>query len=131
LKNKTNKDPNFEYEDKTTNFGSRKRRDTTDKQLNELFEDIVDSCIKVDQTKIFHKPVKKKDYPDYYQIIAKPIDLYEMKNKTKRSEYKTRDQFVDDVMLLVKNCEIYNGDTHEVTKQAYKIMDQAMERVEA
>ncbi len=43
----------FEYEDKTTHFGSRKRRDTTDRQLNEIFEDIVDSCIKFDQTKIF------------------------------------------------------------------------------
>lgn len=120
----------FEYEDKTTHFGSRKRRDTTDRQLNEIFEDIVDSCIKIDQTKIFHKPVKKKDYPDYYTIIEKPIDLYEIKNKTKRSEYKNREQFVGDFNLLLKNSEIYNGDTHEVTKQALKIYEHASEKLD-
>lgn len=120
----------FEYEDKTTHFGSRKRRDTTDRQLNEIFEDIVDSCIKIDQTKIFHKPVKKKDYPDYYTIIEKPIDLYEIKNKTKRSEYKNREQFISDFNLLLKNSEIYNGDTHEVTKQAQKIYEHALEKLE-
>ncbi len=120
----------FEYEDKTTHFGSRKRRDTTDRQLNEIFEDIVDSCIKIDQTKIFHKPVKKKDYPDYYTIIEKPIDLYEIKNKTKRSEYKNREQFVSDFNLLLKNSEIYNGDTHEVTKQALKIYEHALEKLD-
>jgi ATP-dependent helicase STH1/SNF2 len=123
-------DPMFEYEDKTTHFGSRKRRDTTDRQLNEIFEDIVDSCIKFDQTKIFHKPVKKKDYPDYYTIIEKPIDLYEIKNKTKRSEYKNREQFVSDFNLLLKNSEIYNGDTHEVTKQALKINEHALEKLD-
>jgi|LauGreDrversion4_2_1035121.scaffolds.fasta_scaffold1400699_1 hypothetical protein len=123
-------DPMFEYEDKTTHFGSRKRRDTTDRQLNEIFEDIVDSCIKIDQTKIFHKPVKKKDYPDYYTIIEKPIDLYEIKNKTKRSEYKNREQFVSDFNLLLKNSEIYNGDTHEVTKQALKIYEHALEKLD-
>src|SRR5690242_19801622 len=113
-------DSMFEYEDKTSHFGSRKRRDTTDRQLNELFEDVVDSMIKLDLTKLFHRPVKKKDYPDYFTIIKNPIDLYEMKNRTKRSEYKSKDQFLDDVKLLVKNSETYNGDTHEVTKQAYK-----------
>ena len=123
-------DAMFEYEDKTTHFGSRKRRDTTDRQLNEIFEDIVDSCIKIDQTKLFHKPVKKKEYPDYYTIIKQPIDLYEMKNKTKRSEYKTRQQFEDDLQLLVKNCELYNGDTHDVTNQVHKIYVHAEEKLE-
>ena len=123
-------DAMFEYEDKTTHFGSRKRRDTTDRQLNEIFEDVVDCCIKIDQTKVFHKPVKKKDYPDYFEIIKQPIDLYEMKNKTKRSEYKNREQFLDDFNLLVRNCEVYNGDSHEVTRQAHKIYEHASEKIE-
>ena len=123
-------DSMFEYEDKTTHFGSRKRRDTTDKQLNEIFEDIIDSCIKIDLSKLFHKPVKKKEYPDYFEIIKNPIDLYEMKNKTKRSEYKNKDQFLDDFNLLVRNCDLYNGDSHEVTKQAHRLFDLAVEKLE-
>lgn len=37
---------------------------------------------------------------------------------------------MDDINLLVKNCEVYNGDTHEVTRQAYKILEVATEKAE-
>ena len=46
---------------------------TPEKLFNKLIEDIIDSCIKFDLTKIFHQPVKKKEYSDYYDIINNPI----------------------------------------------------------
>jgi hypothetical protein len=120
----------YEYEmDKTTSLISRKRRDTPEKTFNEMIEDIIDDCIKFDVTKIFHLPVKKKDYQDYYQIIKNPIDLGTMKNKTKRYEYKTVDQFISDLDLMVHNSFIYNGENHDVTLQANKIRELAMTKI--
>ena len=97
---------------------------------NELIEDIVDSCIKFDLTKIFHQSVKKKDYPDYYNIIKNPIDLTLIKNKTKRCEYTKLQQFIDDMDLLVNNSIIYNGESHEVTLQAIKIRDHSKMKID-
>ena len=71
--------------DKTSNLLSRKRRDTPERSFNELIEDIIDNCIKFDNSKVFHQPVKKKDYKDYYDIIKNSTDLGTMKNKTQRN----------------------------------------------
>jgi hypothetical protein len=67
--------------------------------------------------------VKKKEYQDYYNIVKNPIDLSQMKNKTKRSEYTRVQQLVDDIDLMVNNSLIYNGEQHEVTAQAIRIRD--------
>ncbi len=120
----------FEYEiDKASTLVSRKRRDTPEKLFNELIEDIVDSCIKNDLTKLFHQPVKKKDYPDYYDIIKQPIDLGSMKNKTKRNEYKSINSFISDMDLLVQNSMIYNGESHDVTNHAIKLRQLALTKL--
>jgi hypothetical protein len=47
----------------------------------------VDSCIKSDKYKFFAAPVKRKDAPNYYEVIKNPIDLGLIKNKAKRIEY--------------------------------------------
>jgi len=121
----------YEYEDKATStLISRKRREGIDKQLNEIFEDIIDNVIKLDMSKLFHKPVKKKEYPDYYNIVEKPIDLGEIKNRTKRNEYKNREQFLEDLRLMAKNSVLYNGETHEVTKNVYKILETVEKKLE-
>lgn len=121
----------YEYElDKTTSLLSRKRRDTPERSFNEAIEDIVDNLIKFDHTKIFHNPVKRKDYKDYYELIKNPIDLSSIKNKTKRNEYKFTQQFLDDMDLLVNNSRTYNGEEHEVTLQAQRIRDFALKKIE-
>jgi hypothetical protein len=115
---------------KTASLFNRKRRDTPEKMFNEQIEDIVDSCIKFDLTKLFHQPVKKKDYPDYYTIVKNPIDLTAMKNKTKRCEYTKVQELIDDLDLIVNNSIIYNGDQHDVTLHAVRIRDHAMNKIQ-
>ncbi len=84
---------------------SRRRQKAEEVLLNEIFENVIDSCIKQDRQKIFSAPVKSKDAPRYYEIIENPIDLGSMKNKAKRSEYYSRDEFLSDFELLCKNAE--------------------------
>lgn len=116
--------------DKTSNLLSRKRRDTPERSFNELIEDIIDNCIKFDNSKVFHQPVKKKDYKDYYDIIKNPTDLGTMKNKTKRNEFKFLSQFLEDLDLMVNNSKAYNGEEHDVTLQAGRIKEHACKKIE-
>jgi transcription initiation factor TFIID subunit 1 len=119
----------YDLETKTALF-SRKRRDTPERMFNEMLEDIIDNSIKFDQTKIFHQPVKKKEYQDYYNIVKNPIDLSAMKNKTKRTEYTTVQQLTDDIELLVNNSILYNGEQHDVTMQAIRIRENCNQKIE-
>lgn len=112
---------------------SRRRQQSEETLLNEIFENIVDACIKFDKHKIFVTPVKQKDAPNYYDIILHPIDLTSMKNKAKRSEYLTRATFMEDVNLLKSNAETYNGQFSHIAvlaTQLVGLVEEQLHRVE-
>lgn len=48
---------------------------------------------------------------NYYQIIKRPIDLSVIRRKLDKSNtlhYFTAEQFVDDVLLMFRNCATFN-----------------------
>lgn len=57
----------------------------------------------------FLNPVKKKDAPDYYAIIKIPMDLGTMTKKLKQFAYKSKKEFVDDLVQIWKNCLKFNS----------------------
>ncbi|PTU21742.1 hypothetical protein P175DRAFT_0198168 [Aspergillus ochraceoroseus IBT 24754] len=52
--------------------------------------------------------VNKRDAPDYYAIIKHPMDLGTMTKKLKALQYKSKQEFVDDINLIWANCFKYN-----------------------
>ncbi|KAI5515572.1 acetylation-dependent protein binding [Trichomonas vaginalis G3] len=48
--------------------------------------------------------------PDYYKIIKHPIDLTTIKRKLNSNEYKSIEQWADDVNLVWKNAKTYNNE---------------------
>nr|XP_046251491.1 E3 ubiquitin-protein ligase TRIM33-like [Scatophagus argus] len=66
----------------------------------------------------FHEPVSPLAR-NYYQIIKRPIDLSVIRRKLDRSNtlhYFTAEQFVDDVLLMFKNCATFNYPDSEVAQ---------------
>ncbi|XP_041853660.1 transcription intermediary factor 1-alpha-like isoform X2 [Melanotaenia boesemani] len=64
----------------------------------------------------FHEPVSPLAR-NYYQIIKRPIDLSVIRRKLDKSNtlhYFTAEQFVDDVLLMFKNCASFNYPDSEV-----------------
>lgn len=58
---------------------------------------------------LFLKLPSKKLYPDYYKIIKKPISVNEIQKKLNRkSGYKSYDDLVDDLKLMISNAQTYN-----------------------
>ncbi|XP_068452580.1 tripartite motif-containing protein 66-like [Clinocottus analis] len=66
----------------------------------------------------FHEPVSVLAR-NYYQIIKRPVDLSVIRRKLDKSNtlhYFTAEQFVDDVLLMFKNCATFNYPDSEVAQ---------------
>ncbi|PKY49791.1 hypothetical protein RhiirA4_545508 [Rhizophagus irregularis] len=77
----------------------------------------------------FHYPVTAEIAPDYSTIIKEPIALIQMQNKNSRGEYKTIGEFMQDMKLMVNNCQIYNGDASGYTIIAKNLYAKAEELI--
>ena len=60
----------------------------------------------------FLAKVNKRDAPDYYKVITKPMDIGTMLKKLKNTEYKSKKDFMNDLELIWANCLKYNADPH-------------------
>lgn len=56
--------------------------------------------------------------PDYFNIVMKPMCFYKVQEKLDNHEYKTPDDFIDDVRLIWQNAKLYNHQTHLIYKTA-------------
>ncbi|KAI9822493.1 MAG: Transcriptional activator spt7 [Pycnora praestabilis] len=63
--------------------------------------------------------VNKREAPDYYNVIKHPMDLGSMTKKLKGIQYKSKQEFVDDLNLIWANCLKYNANPeHFLRKHA-------------
>lgn len=63
--------------------------------------------------------VNKRDAPDYYHVISRPMDIGTMIKKLKQLSYKSKREFVDDLNLIWANCLKYNSNSdHPYRKKA-------------
>ncbi|XP_060526053.1 bromodomain-containing protein 3 isoform X3 [Cylas formicarius] len=73
----------------------------------------------------FYKPVDAEllGLHDYHDIIKKPMDLGTVKQKMDNREYRTAQDFAQDVRLIFTNCYKYNPSDHDVVAMARKLQD--------
>jgi len=69
----------------------------------------------------FHQPVDGKRYKDYYTRISNPMDLKTLEQQVKERRYRTREEFLADVDLIVNNCILYNREISPLTATARKM----------
>lgn len=81
-------------------------------------EELYEACEKVVQelrattehSTAFLNKVNKRDAPNYYQVIKNPMDLNTVMRKLRSLQYNSKQEFVDDLMLIWHNCLVYNSD---------------------
>jgi len=84
----------------------------------------------------FLKPVpyNAKFAPDYYKIITNPIDLGMIRNRIRDFRYLSRQDFLDDIKLMVDNCYSYNSTRNPhllpMADSLYSISETAFEEFE-
>ena len=64
----------------------------------------------------------KRDYPDYYDDIEKPIALDKIRSKVIKSKYKSLEQMEEDIILMCNNAREYNVEGSQIYNDATAIM---------
>ncbi|XP_057448768.1 transcription initiation factor TFIID subunit 1 isoform X2 [Lotus japonicus] len=79
--------------------------------LANILEGIVDVLVKDrhDLSYLFQKPVSKKEAPDYFDIIERPMDLSRIRERVRNMEYKSREDFRHDIWQITYNAHKYNN----------------------
>ncbi|KAL8541845.1 hypothetical protein ACS0TY_002914 [Phlomoides rotata] len=86
-----------------------KRRRGGEVGLSNILENIVEALrARKEISYLFLKPVTRKEAPDYLDIIDRPMDLSTIRDKTRRMEYKSREDFRHDVYQIAFNAHAYN-----------------------
>ncbi|KAH8917246.1 hypothetical protein BT69DRAFT_688160 [Atractiella rhizophila] len=73
-----------------------------------MYKGIVDALKKNDSSRYFHQPVNKELYPNYRDIIKRPMDFATILDKISRREYMTVDDFKADIFLIYSNAQTFN-----------------------
>lgn len=73
----------------------------------------------------FEKLPDKTLVTDYYQTIANPIALDNIKKKAKRKKYQNVDQVLVDIERMFENAKLYNEDDSPLHKAAVELQQQA------
>lgn len=118
IQNKRDQIPLNDYELRTLFMDVKKNRGkwANDDRVGQ--EELYDACEKVvlelrsytEHSTPFLNKVSKREAPNYGLIIKKPMDLNTVMKKLKNLQYNSKQEFVDDIMLIWSNCLLYNSD---------------------
>ncbi|EDV28838.1 uncharacterized protein TRIADDRAFT_52108 [Trichoplax adhaerens] len=65
----------------------------------------------------------RSEYPDYYDVVTKPIDIAMVKAKNDADEYGSIEDAVSDLLLVFENSCKYNDPESQIYKDALKLHD--------
>jgi len=72
---------------------------------------------------IFNEPVdpEKLLIPDYFDVIANPMDFGTIEKKLKHHEYLNMQHFLQEVELVFQNCFHYNGEASAISQMCREV----------
>eukprot|EP00984_Skeletonema_dohrnii_P015691 scaffold6822_cov121-Skeletonema_dohrnii-CCMP3373.AAC.11 len=86
----------------------------SDKKKHQLKSDLLALVSKVQDQQYswcFRDPVDTNEVKDYLDVVDDPIDLKTMEKRIRRGDwYKTKHMLFSDMMKMVNNCKLYNGE---------------------
>ncbi|XP_071450417.1 protein polybromo-1 isoform X3 [Hetaerina americana] len=111
---------------------SKPREDTPlKKKLMALHKTLIDYVREDSRQPIlmFMEKPSKKLYPDYYQVIAEPIDMLMIEARIKSDTYGSIEEITEDFKLMFNNCRQYNEEGSMIYEDANKLESVLMEKV--
>lgn len=66
---------------------------------------------------IFYKEVSKIAYPDYYEIVSKPMPINKIIRRLKNKYYRTKEELICDINTVYTNCCEYNEEDSEISAE--------------
>jgi SWI/SNF-related matrix-associated actin-dependent regulator of chromatin subfamily A member 2/4 len=74
-------------------------------------------------TKDFVQLPSRKDLPDYYRVIRRPLDLKRLEKYIKEGKYHSIKDFDKDVKLMCKNAQVYNVEGSDIFEDSLIIQE--------
>lgn len=104
---------------------------TSGESWEKIATKILTLCCKLKGAYWFLEPVDpvKFNIMDYFDIIARPMDLSTVRKKLSHNCYKSASEFVQDMNLIWDNCYRYNGEAHDISKCAKELQSSFVEYV--
>ncbi|KAG7450799.1 uncharacterized protein BT62DRAFT_1045760 [Guyanagaster necrorhizus] len=117
-----------------TNDISSSLRERMKRAFEECYDAVYDCEAEDGRTRrdLFLQLPAKKTYPDYYQLISRPICMSQIQKRSQGSYYKTVQQFRDDWKLMFNNARTYNQEgswVYNDAEEMEKVFDATYERV--
>merc|ERR1712025_1325366 len=81
----------------------------------------------------FYKLPSRKELPDYYEVIRKPVDIAKIQQRIDDDKYDDMDALEKDFMLMCKNTQQYNEDGSLIFEDSIvlqSVFTNARERIE-
>ncbi|XP_073978285.1 protein polybromo isoform X2 [Rhodnius prolixus] len=78
---------------------------------------------------MFMEKPSKKLYPDYYEVITKPVDMLTIEANIKSEKYTNQEEILADFKLMFTNCRKYNEENSMIYKDALNLERILMEKV--
>ena len=106
----------------TVTPAGRPRKKTNAKNLPEKLKKLVDTIKEYKDPKgrqlsiIFMKLPNQKEFPDYYEVIKRPMDLFKISTKLASNAYNSVEECQSDMVLVFDNACKFN----EPDSQIYK-----------
>ncbi|XP_044006030.1 transcription initiation factor TFIID subunit 1-like [Aphidius gifuensis] len=129
-KRQDDNDDDYYYDNKKiSNKRINRRRTNPVVVMTTIFENILQNIQKLSYVTPFILPVTIRQAPDYHIKIMKPMDLQKIRDKLRQTKYKHRKEFLDDFIQIYENSKIYNGENHELTIAAQKMMELCADKI--
>ncbi|KAF7250501.1 putative global transcription activator SNF2L2 [Varanus komodoensis] len=80
------------------------------KQMNAIIDTVInykDSSGR-QLSEVFIQLPSRKEYPEYYELIRKPVDFKKIKERIRNHKYRSLSDLEKDVMLLCHNAQTFN-----------------------
>ncbi|WVF72103.1 hypothetical protein IAT40_006915 [Kwoniella sp. CBS 6097] len=116
-------DPEFQQLLVDVQAGKSSSKSNADAFFDSL-EKIVNELKSTPESVAFQKPVSKRDAPDYYEVIKRPMDLTSVLRNVKARKYKSKADFESDLNLIWSNCFEYNSQETHPIRAAARFMKQ-------
>jgi len=82
---------------------------------------LVQAIASADKMSMFHLPVDPKVVPDYYEIIKNPICLADVTRKITSGTYRSNDDLLSDLQLMINNALEFNTKGDEYYQNAARL----------
>lgn len=63
----------------------------------------------------------RKDFPEYFEIIQRPISMYEIRKRIENGHYESEEPCLNDFRLMFNNCRTFNEDGSMIFQDAVRL----------